>query len=273
MKKLLFLSLLMLVGYSSAYAQFVSVDLMKPTDTLFFKLEPSIEEITNTVSFKLGKEKKFNFGQVQMKAHAINPFRLPKILLNDSLVNTSIYFTNLDKDFPLYYYNTKEIDKMEIKTPEGENAVLISFVFSNKELLPGDNEIKIIVSEKDHQDQLAITDMHLTLRGFVENDILFNPAQFPGGQQGWIRHLMLNLDRDLTVKNGAPIGIYRIKVNFTIDKDGKVIDLKTDNDPGFGLAQEAIRVIEKGPKWIPATKNGVNINYHHSQTIVFMNSN
>jgi protein TonB len=41
------------------------------------------------------------------------------------------------------------------------------------------------------------------------------------------------------------------------------------NDPGFGLAKEAIRVIENSPKWKPATQNGRNIIYRNNITISF----
>lgn len=44
---------------------------------------------------------------------------------------------------------------------------------------------------------------------------------------------------------------------------------KAVNDPGFGLANEAIRVLEQSPKWKPATQNGRNIIYRNNITISF----
>ena len=105
------------------------------------------------------------------------------------------------------------------------------------------------------------------------NDPIFytaeKPAEFPGGPKGWTNYLMNNLDRDLPVKNKAVTGKYTIKLNFLVNKDGGVENVVAENNPGYGTADEAIRVIEKGPKWIPAEQNGKKVNYLMKQVIVF----
>lgn len=105
------------------------------------------------------------------------------------------------------------------------------------------------------------------------NDPIFytaeKPAEFPGGPKGWTNYLMNNLNRDLPVKNKAVAGKYTIKLNFLVNKDGGVENVVAENNPGFGTADEAIRVIEKGPKWIPAEQNGKKVNYLMKQVIVF----
>lgn len=58
-------------------------------------------------------------------------------------------------------------------------------------------------------------------------------------------------------------------VTFIVDKDGKVSDVKAENDPGYGTKEEAIRVIKKGPNWIPANQNGKLVVYRHKQAITF----
>lgn len=80
---------------------------------------------------------------------------------------------------------------------------------------------------------------------------------------------MNNLDRDLPVKNKAVAGKYTIKLNFLVNKDGGVENVVAENNPGYGTADEAVRVIEKGPKWIPAEQNGKKVNYLMKQVIVF----
>jgi len=96
------------------------------------------------------------------------------------------------------------------------------------------------------------------------------PAEFPGGQQGWIRYLERTLNRDLPVENGAPTGKYSVVVSFIVSKDGTISEVKAENDPGYGTKDEAVRVIQKGPKWKPAVQNGRNVIYRHRQAIVFM---
>jgi protein TonB len=94
-------------------------------------------------------------------------------------------------------------------------------------------------------------------------------AEFPGGQQGWVRYLERTLNRDLPVENGAPSGKYAVTVSFVVSRDGSISDVKAENNPGYGTADEAVRVIQRGPKWKPAVQNGRNVIYRHRQAIVF----
>lgn len=100
--------------------------------------------------------------------------------------------------------------------------------------------------------------------------IVESPAQFPGGISGWIQYLERNLSRDLPTKNGAPPGQYTVYVSFIIDRQGKVNDVKALNNPGYGTAEEAMRVIRDGPDWIPAVQNGIKVVYRHRQGLTFV---
>jgi protein TonB len=94
-------------------------------------------------------------------------------------------------------------------------------------------------------------------------------AKFPGGDGEWRKYLERNLNRDLPVENGAPPGNYTVVVSFLVDKDGNISEVKAENNPGYGTADEAVRVIKKGPKWIPAVQNGRNVIYRQKQSITF----
>lgn len=96
------------------------------------------------------------------------------------------------------------------------------------------------------------------------------PAQFPGGAEAWQKYLERNLNRDLPIQNGAPVGKYVVRVSFIVDKQGNISEVKAENDPGYGTQDEAIRVIKKGPNWKPAVQNGRNVTYRHIQNIVFI---
>ena len=94
-------------------------------------------------------------------------------------------------------------------------------------------------------------------------------AKFPGGDAEWRKYLERNLNRDLPNQNGAPAGRYPVVVSFLVDKEGNISEVKAENNPGYGTAEEAVRVIKKGPKWIPAVQNGRNVIYRQRQTIIF----
>jgi len=104
-------------------------------------------------------------------------------------------------------------------------------------------------------------------------DIIFSTvqiqAQFPGGMAEWNKFLSRNLNRDLPSENGAPPADYSVIVSFIVDRMGLISDVKAENDPGYGTAAEAIRVIRKSPNWIPAMQNGRNVIYRQKQKITF----
>lgn len=95
-------------------------------------------------------------------------------------------------------------------------------------------------------------------------------ASFPGGPKGWQDYVIHNLNSQIPMNHGAPPGTYSIIVSFTVDKDGSVIDVSIDKDPGYGIGKEAMRIIKDGPKWIPAQQNGVLVKSRKMQPIVFM---
>lgn len=99
--------------------------------------------------------------------------------------------------------------------------------------------------------------------------VVQSPAEYPGGMDAWRKFLERNLNRDLPIDNGAPPADYTVVISFTVDKEGKVSDLKAENDPGYGTKDEALRVIRKATNWVPAQQNGRKVNYRHKQAITF----
>jgi TonB family protein len=93
------------------------------------------------------------------------------------------------------------------------------------------------------------------------------PATFPGGVDGWRRYLERNLQYPEAAQKNNTQGT--VRVQLTVDESGNIIDLKALNDPGNGLAEEALRVLKKGPKWIPARQNGKAVTYQFVQSISF----
>ena len=103
----------------------------------------------------------------------------------------------------------------------------------------------------------------------VKNGDVQIEAKFPGGPDVWRMFLERNLNNQTPADHGAPPGNYTVTVSFLVDEDGNVSDVQALNNPGYGTAEEAVRVIKKGPKWRPAIKNGKNVIYRQKQNITF----
>lgn len=94
-------------------------------------------------------------------------------------------------------------------------------------------------------------------------------ASFPGGASAWTRFLERNLGGFNPGDNGAPEGSYRVLVQFVVDKEGNVSDVKPLTSFGYGMEDEAVRAIKKGPKWVPAEQNGRKVKAYRTQPILF----
>jgi periplasmic protein TonB len=95
-------------------------------------------------------------------------------------------------------------------------------------------------------------------------------AEFPGGLSAWRRFLERNLNAQVPSDAGAPTGSYTVIVKFIVDKSGAVSDVRATTSHGFGMEEEAVRAIRKGPKWTPAIQNGRQVNAYRQQPITFV---
>lgn len=116
---------------------------------------------------------------------------------------------------------------------------------------------KQIVEEKKEEDENKIFDK-------VEIE-----ASFPGGDTKWRQYLERNANGQVATDNGAPEGTYTVVVQFVVDKEGNISDVKALTNHGYGMEQEAVRVIQKGPKWTPAVQNGRQVKAYRKQPITF----
>jgi protein TonB len=94
-------------------------------------------------------------------------------------------------------------------------------------------------------------------------------AAFQGGESAWRKYLERNLNPSAPVDNGAPEGTYTVYVQFVVSKDGSISDVRALTKHGYGMEEEAVRVIRKGPKWTPAIQNGRQVNAYRKQPITF----
>jgi protein TonB len=95
-------------------------------------------------------------------------------------------------------------------------------------------------------------------------------ASFKGGEGAWRKYLERNLNANTPVDNNAPEGTYTVWVQFIVDKDGAISDVKALSNHGYGMEEEAVKVIKKGPAWVPAVQNGRQVKAYRKQPITFV---
>jgi TonB family protein len=94
-------------------------------------------------------------------------------------------------------------------------------------------------------------------------------AKFPGGDAVWRKFLENNLNPEVTIKHKAPAGIYTVIVQFVVDKEGRVSDIKALTNHGYGMEEEVIRLLKKAPRWEPAIQDGRQVKAYRKQPVTF----
>ncbi|GGH58547.1 protein TonB [Filimonas zeae] len=94
-------------------------------------------------------------------------------------------------------------------------------------------------------------------------------AEYTGGSAAWKKYLKRELDDSVAIRNHAPAGAYTVVAFFEIGKDGTVSKVNIKEDPGFGMVTEVTRVLEKSPRWKPATRDGKPVVALHRESFLF----
>lgn len=100
-------------------------------------------------------------------------------------------------------------------------------------------------------------------------DVVQVEASFPGGERKWIQYLQRNADGEVATTHEAPSGTYTVMIKFVVDTLGNISDVHALTAHGYGMENEAIRVIQRGPRWVPAQQNGHRVKAYRKQPITF----
>jgi protein TonB len=81
---------------------------------------------------------------------------------------------------------------------------------------------------------------------------------FPGGMDTFYKQF----NKNFTAPD-VPGLVDKIVLSFTVEKDGTLANLQILHDAGFGTGEQAIRILESFPKWLPGTKDGKKVRVLH----------
>ena len=98
-------------------------------------------------------------------------------------------------------------------------------------------------------------------------DIVESMPEFPGGMKVLMNYLHENLKYPSLAKETGIQG--RVFVAFVIETDGSISDVQVLRGIGGGCDQEAIRVVQNMPKWIPGKQRGIPVRVRFNLPIKF----
>ncbi len=210
----------------------------------------------------------------------------PKIY--DLLINKPIHASpinpnkNLD---PTILQPPPPTEKKLNKPPDVEFQIMKQMRFTtpivtDKEELyheiPTLSELQHVVIGSQNVDGSSVIDYEPI--AFTDNTLTEEPAtttykfveqfpEFPGGEAELIKFINKNIQYPSIARENGIAG--QVVLAFVVSADGSISGVKVLRDIGGGCAEEAIRMVNKMPKWIPGKQNGREVNVEFNLPINF----
>src|SRR5947207_1623138 len=162
----------------------------------------------------------------------------------------------------------KKIKEINIYIPTGQFV----FILDGEIMMISEEETKILKKQYGKSiEELITKQIDKDVKG-GDNKIFEKvevEASFPGGEAALDNFIENNLKESIPVDKNAVAGTYTIWLQFIVDKEGNISDIKPLTNHGYGMEDEAVRVMQLSPKWIPAKQNGYIVKAYRKQPITF----
>jgi protein TonB len=89
----------------------------------------------------------------------------------------------------------------------------------------------------------------------------------PEGREAFYAYISKHLKYPKAAQQAQAEG--KVFVQFVINQDGSISDVQVIKGLGFGMDEEAIRVIQQAPKWVPGKQRGKPVKVRMALPIVF----
>ena len=134
-----------------------------------------------------------------------------------------------------------------------------------------DEELEIEDSEVDENSEIDFIEISSEEEDIDENvvfQIVETMPSFPGGEAAMMKYLSDNIDYPTIAQENGISG--RVYVNFVVGKTGEISQVKVVRGVDPALDQEAVRVVNKMPKWNAGQQRGKAVNVSFMLPINFV---
>lgn len=143
----------------------------------------------------------------------------------------------------------------QVEVSKGQVLDITYIGFETQEILIGDQQNLDVTL---HGDLAELQEVVVTAYGADDiNKATYTPATPRKGKKAYRNYLEDTLIYPDSAQAHAIEGT--VVLVATITSDGSVENVTIKKSLGYGCDEEATRLIENGPAWIPATENGINV--------------
>lgn len=208
-------------------------------------------------------------------------------------LNNNIHFPKTSRQLTGKLYAEVIIERNGTLSPikllrDTDNAAgkeLLRVLSLSPKWAPGESEYKkkkyidrtvLILPINFNSGKLIVTDLSKqTTQDSINNHQIFlwpdSLPVFPGGEEGFGLFLRNNIRYPKIAKENNVKG--RVFLQFVIEDDGTLTHMQILRDPGSGLGDETMRVLNLSPNWVPAKKKGQPIRSQYTVPVNFSLAN
>ena len=169
-----------------------------------------------------------------------------------------------------------EITRQDQKPPEPPKKVEVKVIADLLEVVTNDTKIETDVSFTEFDEDTEIEQIVAVEEEEVEDDQPFLRAEtmpsFQGGDLNTFRKWVQENVRfpQIALENGIQ---GRVTLTFVIEKDGRLTNIQVLQTPDRSLSEEAIRVLNKSPKWSPGKQRNQAVRVKYTLPVDFRVAN
>ncbi len=121
-----------------------------------------------------------------------------------------------------------------------------------------DMEMMEYIPPEDDEEEIAEEEIFTVVESMPE---------FPGGMGELMKYLATNIKYPPLAKESGIQG--RVFINFVVEPDGAISNVKVLRGIGGGCDEEAVRVVESMPKWKPGKQRGKPVRVSYNLPVKF----
>ncbi len=169
-----------------------------------------------------------------------------------------------------------EITRQDQKPPEPPKKVEVKVIADILEVVTNDTKINTDVDFTEFDENAEIEQIVAVEEEEVEDDQPFLRAEtmpsFQGGDLNTFRKWVQDNVRfpQIALENGIQ---GRVTLSFVIEKDGRLTNIQVLQTPDRSLSEEAIRVLNKSPKWSPGKQRNQTVRVKYTLPVDFRVAN
>ncbi|MEG1611866.1 MAG: energy transducer TonB [Alistipes sp.] len=178
----------------------------------------------------------------------------------------------MDIDAAMVEEDVAEITRNDQKPPEPPKKVEVQVLSDILNIVKNDTKITSDLKFDDFSEDAVVAPIVKVEEEEIVDDQPFLRVEqmptFQGGDLNTFRNWVQSNVKfpQIALENGIS---GTVTVSFVIEKDGRLTNIKVIQSPDRSLADEATRVLEKSPKWVPGKQRNQTVRVKYNLPVVF----